>query len=208
MKFLIGIFIGLIIGAIITLLVSTLTPLGKRFTVKSVEDQLIRTDKWTGDTWLYRYYEEDNGEGKRIRIWHWDKIMEDSDAIEQAIEIRDLAQTTKEKKRKEREAEQQRIQKELEIQAEKEALERQKEKERKKKVAAEQRAIENRYKNIAKRCETFEECIKRECKNDESCFNAVLYYHCKGNHNCIKEYCKNRYEFFPDIHECTMRLLR
>jgi hypothetical protein len=62
-----GIAIGLVIGFLLFYV------FGNRYEVRSGGPQsifMIKLDKWTGKSWMQRYYEDEQNK----KIWYWEEI--------------------------------------------------------------------------------------------------------------------------------------
>lgn len=65
-----------LIGALCGILISFLFVyfIGNRYTVSAGGPQGVmafKLDKWTGKSWMARYYEKDGG-----KVWYWEKMKE------------------------------------------------------------------------------------------------------------------------------------
>lgn len=71
-SFLMGVVTGLIVGFLL------FSILGSRYEVNSSSPQgffMIKLDKWTGKSWMTRYYEETKGD-RSIKIWYWEELKD------------------------------------------------------------------------------------------------------------------------------------
>jgi hypothetical protein len=61
--------LGIIIGAVLGLGGSYL--IGQRYDIRNQDSLTIKADRWTGKTWLMRYYENSND---KSRTFFWDPL--------------------------------------------------------------------------------------------------------------------------------------
>ncbi len=200
MRIIVGVISGFILGLIIGYILTLYTPIGNRYFLKISDPNAFKIDKWTGDIWWMRYFEETDEQGDKIKIWHWDKIPSEDEAGKRVFNIRDRVALAKEGEVKKHEVKKQSGIDNLydEMQAKRA----QKEKEQKEAVLRRKQAEIQRFKKIAVTCGTDDSCLATECNKDMGCISNVLYQYCNGKYSCIRDYCESEYKNYPKIGQC------
>ncbi len=195
----IALVIGIAAGVILTLVITSYTGAGNRYSLHTSSDDksIYKIDNKTGTVWWKNSYSELDVEGQPVMIWYWEELTLDRPGA--ASLAKDLQSSTAEVRREEL--------------AEKQA------------EAREMEALkQKRLNEIYIICGEDLECVGQKCAagfggTDDPDWTSycseqlkthvinIIIEQCRADAGCIKTYCVNKYSnTYPAVSDCISEI--